>query len=166
MHDLILIGLPASGKTSAGRLLSQRLVMPFFDCDDAVAAAAGRSIPDIFAQQGEEGFRQLESRVLRELCGREGCVIATGGGAVLREENRRLLRRSGTVFWLDRPLSDIMSTDFQTGRPLLAAGRAALEALAAQRRPLYAECACCRIGEPVLERAVAEIQRIWEGEAP
>ena len=147
MHDLILIGLPASGKTSAGRLLSQRLAMPFFDCDDAVAAAAGQPIPDIFAQQGEEGFRQLESRVLRE-------------------ENRRLLRRSGTVFWLDRPLFDIMSTDFQTGRPLLAAGRAALEALAAQRRPLYAECACCRIGEPVLERAVAEIQRIWEGEAP
>lgn len=166
MHDLILIGLPASGKTSAGRLLAQRLAMPFFDCDDAVAAAAGQSIPAIFAQRGEEGFRELESRVLRELCGREGCVIATGGGAVLREENRRLLRRSGTVFWLDRPLADIMSTDFQTGRPLLTAGREALEALAAQRRPLYAECACHRIGEPVLERAVNEIQRIWRGETP
>ena len=164
MHDLILIGLPASGKTSAGRLLAQRLAMPFFDCDDAIAAAAGQSIPDIFARQGEEGFRQLESRVLRELCGREGCVIATGGGAVLREENRRLLRQSGTVFWLDRPLEDIMSTDFRTGRPLLAAGRRALETLAAQRQPLYAACACHRIGEPVLERAVEEIQRTWRGE--
>ena len=166
MGDLILIGLPASGKTTVGRQLARRLDMPFFDCDEAIEAAAGCSVSDIFACRGEAYFRELEHRTLEALCRKENCVIATGGGAVLREDNRLLLQRSGTVFWLDRPLADSMSTDFQTGRPLLAAGRAALEALAAQRRPLYAECACCRIGEPVLERAVAEIQRIWEGEAP
>ena len=93
-----------------------------------------------------------------------GGVIATGGGAVLRQENRLLLRRSGVVFWLDRPLEDIMSTDFQTGRPLLAEGRQALERLAAARRGLYASCACHRIPESLLEKAVEDIENIWRGE--
>ena len=137
MDDLILIGLPASGKTSAGRALARRLNMPFYDCDEAIEAA---------------------------LCRRERCVIATGGGAVLREENRLLLRRSGTVFWLDRPLEDIMSTNFQEGRPLLTEGRDALQRLAAARRALYAACAHHCIPEPLLNRAVADIENIWRGE--
>ena len=146
---LILVGMPASGKTAVGQTLARALAVPFYDCD----------------REGEAAFRALERAALERLCAMDApCVIATGGGAVLSAENRRLLQRSGTVFWLDRPLEDIMSTDFRTGRPLLAAGRRALETLAAQRQPLYAACACHRIGEPVLERAVEEIQRIWRGE--
>ena len=91
---------------------------------------------------------------------------ALGGGAVLREDNRLLLRCSGTVFWLDRPLPDIMSTDFRTGRPLLAAGREALERLAAERRALYAACAHHRIAEPLLEQAISQIEEIWKGARP
>ena len=166
MGDLILIGLPASGKTTVGRQLARRLDMPFFDCDEAIEAAAGCSVSDIFARYGEAYFRELEHRTLETLCRKEGCVIATGGGAVLSAENRRLLRRSGTVFWLDRPLADIMSTDFQTGRPLLTAGRKALERLAAERRALYAACAHYRIAEPLLELAISQIEEIWKGARP
>lgn len=166
MGDLILIGLPASGKTTVGRQLARRLDMPFFDCDEAIGAAAGCSVSDIFARYGESYFRQLEHRTLETLCRKEGCVIATGGGAVLREDNRLLLQRSGTVFWLDRPLVDIMSTDFQTGRPLLTAGRKALERLAAERRALYAACAHYRIAEPLLELAISQIEEIWKGARP
>ena len=166
MGDLILIGLPASGKTTVGRQLARRLDMPFFDCDEAIEAAAGCSVPDIFARYGESYFRQLEHRTLETLCRKESCVIATGGGAVLREDNRLLLRCSGTVFWLDRPLADIMSTDFQTGRPLLTAGRKALERLAAERRALYAACAHYRIAEPLLELAISQIEEIWKGARP
>lgn len=166
MGDLILIGLPASGKTTVGRQLARRLDMPFFDCDEAIEAAAGCSVSDIFARYGESYFRQLEHRTLETLCRKESCVIATGGGAVLREDNRLLLQRSGTVFWLDRPLSDIMSTDFQTGRPLLTAGRKALERLAAERRALYAACAHYRIAEPLLELAISQIEEIWKGARP
>lgn len=166
MGDLILIGLPASGKTTVGRQLARRLDMPFFDCDEAIEAAAGCSVSDIFARYGESYFRQLEHRTLETLCRKEGCVIATGGGAVLREDNRLLLQRSGTVFWLDRPLVDIMSTDFQTGRPLLTAGRKALERLAAERRALYAACAHYRIAEPLLELAISQIEEIWKGARP
>lgn len=166
MGDLILIGLPASGKTTVGCQLARRLDMPFFDCDEAIEAAAGCSVSDIFARYGESYFRQLEHRTLETLCRKESCVIATGGGAVLREDNRLLLQRSGTVFWLDRPLSDIMSTDFQTGRPLLTAGRKALERLAAERRALYAACAHYRIAEPLLELAISQIEEIWKGARP
>lgn len=166
MGDLILIGLPASGKTTVGRQLARRLDMPFFDCDEAIEAAAGCSVSDIFARYGEAYFRELEHRTLETLCCKEGCVIATGGGAVLRKDNRLLLQRSGTVFWLDRPLSDIMSTDFQTGRPLLTAGRKALERLAAERRALYAACAHYRIAEPLVELAISQIEEIWKGARP
>lgn len=166
MGDLILIGLPASGKTTVGRQLARRLDMPFFDCDEAIEAAAGCSVSDIFARHGEAYFRELEHRTLETLCRKEGRVIATGGGAVLREDNRLLLQRSGTVFWLDRPLSDIMSTDFQTGRPLLTVGRKALERLAAERRALYAACAHYRIAEPLLELAISQIEEIWKGARP
>lgn len=166
MDDLILIGLPASGKTTVGRQLARRLDMPFFDCDEAIEAAAGCSVSDIFARYGESYFRQLEHRTLETLCLKESCVIATGGGAVLRKDNRLLLRCSGTVFWLDRPLADIMSTDFQTGRPLLTAGRKALERLAAERRALYAACAHYRIAEPLLELAISQIEEIWKGARP
>ena len=166
MGDLILIGLPASGKTTVGCQLAQHLDMPFFDCDEAIEAAAGCSVSDIFACRGETYFRELEHRTLETLCRKEGCVIATGGGAVLREDNRLLLQRSGTVFWLDRPLVDIMSTDFQTGRPLLTAGRKALERLAAERRALYAACAHYRIAESLLEQAISQIEEIWKGARP
>ena len=161
MGDLILIGLPASGKTTVGRQLARRLDMPFFDCDEAIEAAAGCSVSDIFARYGESYFRQLEHRTLETLCRKEGCVIATGGGAVLTEQNRELLRRSGTVFWLDRTVDNIMSTDYAAGRPLLAGGEAALRALYAVRCPLYAACAHYRVPDGTVDQMKDFILRLW-----
>ena len=138
---IILIGMPASGKTTVGRAVAQALSLPFHDCDREVERLTGRTIPEIFAAEGEEAFRAVESRALAALCTAEApCVIATGGGAVLSAENRRLLRRSGTVFWLDRDLKNIMSTDC-SGRPLLSGGAEALRTLYKNRRDLYADCA-------------------------
>jgi len=138
---IILIGMPASGKTTVGRAVAQALSLPFHDCDREVERLTGRTIPEIFAAEGEEAFRAVESRTLAALCTAEApCVIATGGGAVLSAENRRLLRRSGTVFWLDRDLENIMSTDC-SGRPLLSGGAEALRTLYKNRRGLYAACA-------------------------
>lgn len=138
---IILIGMPASGKTTVGRAVAQALSLLFYDCDREVERLTGRTIPEIFAAEGEEAFRAVESRTLAALCTAEApCVIATGGGAVLSAENRRLLRRSGTVFWLDRDLENIMSTDC-SGRPLLSGGAEALRTLYKNRRDLYAACA-------------------------
>lgn len=138
---IILIGMPASGKTTVGRAVAQALSLPFHDCDREVERLTGRTIPEIFAAEGEEAFRAVESRALAALCTAEApCVIATGGGAVLSAENRRLLRRSGTVFWLDRDLKNIMSTDC-SGRPLLSGGAEALRTLYKNRRDLYTACA-------------------------
>lgn len=138
---IILIGMPASGKTTVGRAVAQALSLPFHDCDREVERLTGRTIPEIFAAEGEEAFRAVESHALAALCTAEApCVIATGGGAVLSAENRHLLRRSGTVFWLDRDLENIMSTDCG-GRPLLSGGTEALRTLYKNRRDLYAACA-------------------------
>lgn len=138
---IILIGMPASGKTTVGRAVAQALSLPFHDCDREVERLTGRTIPEIFAVEGEKAFRAVESRALTALCTAEApCVIATGGGAVLSAENRRLLRRSGTVFWLDRDLKNIMSTDC-SGRPLLSGGAEALRTLYKNRRDLYTACA-------------------------
>ena len=98
-RKLILIGLPGSGKTTVGGLLAERLGLPFADCDDLIQQAAGMTIPAIFAEKGEPWFRALESRLLAELCAGPRQVIATGGGAVVAEGNRKLLKSSG-YFWI------------------------------------------------------------------
>ena len=141
MHNLILIGLPASGKTSAGRALARRLDIPFYDCDEAIEAAQGQSISAIFSQRGEAFFRDAESRMLEELCRRERCVIATGGGAVLRPENRAILAERGYVVYLQVTADEAASriSDVST-RPLfrdLDTARATIEA----RLPLYEDVA-------------------------
>ena len=106
---IILIGMPAGGKTTIGAALSRALSVPLYDADALTEQTAGRSIPAIFAAEGEAAFRALERRTLEALCTETEipCVIATGGGAVLTEQNRELLRRSGTVFWLDRTVDNL-----------------------------------------------------------
>lgn len=160
---LILIGMPASGKTTIGTALARALSVPFYDADTLAEQTAGRSIPAIFAAEGEAAFRALERRTLETLCTETEtpCVIATGGGAVLTEQNRELLRRSGTVFWLDRTAENIMSTDYAAGRPLLTGGEAALRALYAARGPLYAACAHYRVPDGTVDQMKDFILRLW-----
>lgn len=140
--NLYLVGMMGAGKSAVGRPLAQSLGYRFLDADTALEETAGRSIPDIFAEAGEEGFRVLESAVLNELARWHSLVVATGGGVVTRPENWGHLRQ-GVVIWLDAPeavLLERLQGD-PTPRPLLAdadpAGR--LRDLLVARRPLYAQ---------------------------
>jgi shikimate kinase len=97
---LVLVGYRGTGKTTVGRMLAERLGWEFADADHEAEAHAGRPIATIFAEQGEEAFRDLEARVIADLTSRPRLVLATGGGAVLREANRAALRSVGFVAWL------------------------------------------------------------------
>jgi shikimate kinase len=140
--NLYLVGMMGAGKSAVGRPLAQALGYRFIDADTTLEETAGRTISDIFAEAGEEGFRALESAVLNELSRWHSLVVATGGGVVTRPVNWGQLQQ-GVVIWLDAPetlLLQRLQSD-PTARPLLAdpdpAGR--LRDLLAQRRPLYAQ---------------------------
>ena len=133
--NLVLVGMPGCGKTTVGQALARLSGKPFVDLDGEIVRRAGKPIPEIFAQDGEAAFRDLESRVLAEVCAGHGQVVATGGGAVLREENRRAMRRTGRVYFLRRAL-ELLPTD---GRPL--SRRGGLEEMYQARRPMYSAAA-------------------------
>lgn len=137
MKNIVLIGMMGSGKTTCGKLLSQRLGRPFVDCDEVIEGFAGRSIPDLFAQDGEEAFRDLESQVIRELSRQEGLIIATGGGAVLRQANVSALRDNGILVFLNRSPEEIFDSVDMEGRPLAQDGREAFAATFRLRLPTY-----------------------------
>ena len=158
-RHLVLIGLPGSGKTTVGRLAAERLALPFVDCDDLIQQAAGMTIPAIFMEKGEPWFRALESRVLRELLAEPVSVIATGGGAVVAEENRRLLKTAGLVVFLDRDIRDIAACVGNRERPLLR--RYSLEQLAARRRVWYLDCADAVVRDGTAAELAAQIAGIW-----
>ena len=144
MH-LVLVGLTGSGKTTVGRLAAERLGRPFLDTDAVIEAATGRTVREIFADDGESAFRDVESRVLREcLDSDEPSVIAAAGGAVLREENRRLLKSSAArVVWLCGGPS-VVSDRVRGGghRPLLDNDPdTVLRQMWETREPLYREVA-------------------------
>ncbi len=131
MENVILIGMPGCGKSTIGKALARKLGKEFVDADGVLVETYGKSIPDIFATEGEAGFREKETAVLRELGKRSALVIATGGGCVTKAENYPLLHQNGTIFWLQREL-DKLPTD---GRPLSQANK--LTDLYQARRPLY-----------------------------
>lgn len=158
-RHLILVGLPGSGKTTVGRLVAQRLGLPFADCDALVEEMAGMTIPQIFAQQGEVRFRRLEHQALLALCGGERRVIATGGGTVVEDENRKLIRENGFVVFLDRDIADIERCVGDIERPLLKSH--SLCELAEQRRAWYLECADAVVRGGTAEELAEQIAG-WE----
>lgn len=131
MENIILIGMPGCGKTSVAAELSRLTGKEVVDADAEIVAAAGRSIPEIFAQEGEEAFRKLETTVLQQLGKRSGIILSTGGGCVTRKENYPLLHQNGRIFWLQRDIS-ALPTD---GRPI--SQKSDLNELYEIRRPLY-----------------------------
>jgi shikimate dehydrogenase len=158
MENIILIGMPGSGKSTVGQLLAKKLNRRFVDADTTIVEKAGITIPDIFAQQGEPGFRSLESEVLAELGKQSGLVIATGGGCVTREENFNSLHQNGTIFCLNRDLSKL-PTD---GRPL--SQREKMEEMFRIRKPLYDRFADFYIdNNGNSEHSVQQILNILEG---
>ena len=121
-ENIVLSGMPGAGKSTVGKLLAKEMGHTFFDLDEEIVRVSGRSIPEIFASDGEAAFRNLETKVLREvLANQKGAVIATGGGAILRDENIDLFHRNGKIYFIDRPLQDLLPTP---DRPLASSAEA------------------------------------------
>jgi shikimate kinase len=142
--NIFLIGPMGSGKTAVGRQLARMLGVPFHDSDAEVERRAGVDIPYIFEQEGEAGFRQREIEAIEALTLLEPVVMATGGGAILRIENRDVLKARGTVVYLETSLAQqLHRVGSGRGRPLLRDGDTAdrLRSLRAQREPIYRELA-------------------------
>lgn len=131
MQNLILIGMPGCGKSTIGAALAKRLNRTLADADEAISSLTGKSIPEIFAQDGEEVFRTWETKALEEIGKQSGLVIATGGGCVTRQQNYPLLHQNGTIIYLRRDTSLLP----KEGRPL--SQRNSLDAMYEIRRPLY-----------------------------
>lgn len=132
-ENIVLIGMPASGKSTVGRLLAERLGRELIDTDELIVKRAGMEIPEIFKARGEEYFRELETSAVREASTSVGAIIATGGGAILREENLAALRQNGRLYFLDRPLSALTPT---SSRPL-ASDFEAIKARYSERYDTY-----------------------------
>ena len=132
-RNIVLIGMPGCGKTSIGSELAKKMNRDFADTDDLITETAGKGIPAIIAQDGEDVFRNFETDALRALCKRSGLVIATGGGIVTQPENRNIIRQNGTIVYLDRDIDQLPIS----GRPL--SEDKGVHALAAIRLPLYSQ---------------------------
>jgi shikimate kinase len=148
---LFLIGLRGSGKSTVARMLARALAWDWLDADEELEKRYGQSIRAIFAAEGEGGFRNKESAMLAQLCRLPRHVIATGGGIVLREDNRALLRSSGRVVWLTADVETLwqrVQADSGTAErrpPLTVGGRAEMEEMLQLREPLYRQCVDCII---------------------
>ena len=156
--NIVLIGFMGSGKSSIGRRVAAHLGFQFVDTDALLVERDGREIAEIFAREGEARFRDLETAVLESLSTREHCVISTGGGVILREENRALLRQLGLVVWLTASEDVIFERVSRTNtRPLLhtADPRETVTQLLAARRPLYAAAAQFTVDTTTLAHAAA-----------
>ncbi len=132
-ENIVLIGMPACGKSSVGRIIAERMGRRLTDTDEEIVKACGVSIPEIFAREGEAGFRDKESAAVRECAMESGLIISTGGGAILREENVRALKENGRLYFIDRPLELLMPTE---DRPL-SRDRDAITNRYNERYPIY-----------------------------
>ena len=155
--NVVLIGMPGCGKTTIGKLLSQKTGRRFVDTDEEIVRIADKSIPEIFDQDGEEAFRDLETNVLAELGKQSGLIIATGGGCVTKERNYNLLHQNGEIFWIHRKLDDLSTA----GRPL--SQQNALHEMYRVREPMYDRWKdWCINNYETPEEAVQQIMNVLE----
>ena len=137
MKNLYITGMMGCGKTSLGKAIARVTELPFLDLDDEIVRRAGKSIPEIFAQEGEEAFRQQETETLRAVSEGELQIVACGGGTVLRKENVDIMRATGAILFNDRPLEHILSDITYDGRPVIAGGEEKLRKVYAERYEIY-----------------------------
>ena len=166
-HNIYLVGLMGSGKTTIGRSLARRMGRAFYDSDNEIVQRTGVRIPVIFEMEGEAGFRRREVQVIGELADEGGVVVATGGGAILDPANRAAMKASGWVVYLDVPTPVLLErTRHDTNRPLLQVQDpgARLDSLRAERDPLYREVADYIVDGSRLNSngAVSKILTAWE----
>ena len=163
---VFLVGPPGAGKSTVGRHLAAHLQATFFDLDEVIQERAGADIPWIFDVEGESGFRDRESAVVKDFASRDNVVIATGGGVVLRLENRIAMSSASTVVYLEASLSTLVSrTEGKTKRPLLVGKdvRKVLQEIMAVREPLYRQVADLTVastGGSATELAVAIAEKL------
>lgn len=159
--NLVLIGMPGSGKSTVGKILSKMLCMPLVDTDALVEQTAGKTIPELFAQGGESAFRDRETAAARQAATLDNTVIATGGGIILRPENMAALAATSLVFFRDRDLEDIVGEDHM-GRPLVGKDPDKLRILYTQRIDLYRKYAQYTISDTkTAEEAAARIAALY-----
>ena len=163
-ENIYLIGLMGAGKTTIGRQLAKALAVPFYDSDKAIEESTGVDIPTIFEFEGEEGFRERERKMIQKLTQIQGIVLATGGGVILRDENRKLLKENGFIVYLQCSVERILErTRRDTQRPLLQTDnpKERLQNLFEQRQSLYLSCADFKIDTGVLKSKTV-VNRILE----
>lgn len=131
--NLVLVGMPGCGKTTVGKKISERTGLPFYDADDVFTEHFGTTPAEVICNKGEAEFRGMETQILAELTKRSGCIIATGGGAVKREENRTLMKQNGYVAYIERAVEKLATN----GRPLSSGGTETLKKLFDERDALY-----------------------------
>src|SRR5713226_7159514 len=177
LFNIFLIGYRCTGKTTVARLLAEKLGWDWVDADSVLEARYGKSIRQIFAEEGETGFRDKEEQIFAELCRLQRCVVATGGGVVLREVNRQQMRSAGKVIWLtadartiwERLRADPATTEKRP--PLTVGGLAEIEEVLKMREPLYRACADLTISTAdrsteVIARQIADKLTRGEGGVP
>ncbi len=163
--NIVLIGIMGCGKTAVGKAVAERLKLRFIDLDEYIESKWG-SIPSLF-EKGEEYFRDIETKALKEVSKVDGAVIATGGGVIKKEENIAVLKEQGTLFFLDRPLEDILDDIDTDHRPLLKDGKNKLVDLFDERYPLYIKACDIHVRETnTLEDAVNQVIREWRNQRP
>lgn len=155
-QNIVLVGMPGSGKSTIGKILARDLGMSFVDSDEEIVKKTGKTIPQIFGEIGEIGFRKIESEVISEIAKLSHTVIATGGGAILDNNNTRLLSYNGRIYFIDRSLSSIEAT---SDRPL-SSSRADLEKRYNERYDIY--CACADVHLKCSDLAEQNAEKIKE----
>ena len=137
-RHIFIIGMPGCGKSTLGKRVAANLRLPYIDTDNRIADIMGMSVPEMFEHYGEDAFRNAETNLLISLTRESPAVISTGGGMIMREENRAIMRNHGVIVLIDRPVQEIMSDIKLERRPLLAAkGIGAVEEMYNARIAVY-----------------------------
>lgn len=159
-NNIVLIGMPGCGKSSIGLLLANTLGLDFCDLDAYIETKEHTTIPILF-EQGEDYFRQIETNAVRDIYQKKSIIISTGGGIVTREENMTLLRQTGTIFYIHRPIEMILASSDLTTRPLLAEDSNRIYKLYKARKHLYEQyCDFSILNDQSLETAAEEIIKL------